>query len=43
MKSQVLHYLYVFLGTTGIMGVLVIDEEVLELFCWVLLVVLAYT
>jgi len=43
MNSQSLNYLYVFLGTAGVMGVLVMDEEVLVLLCWVLFVGLAYT
>jgi len=43
MNSQALNYLYVFLGTAGIMGILVMDEEVLVLLCWVLFVGLAYT
>lgn len=42
MNSQALNYLYVFLGTAGVMGVLVMDEEVLVLFCWVVFVCLAY-
>lgn len=41
--SQVLKYLYVFLVSIGIMNVLVMDEEVLVLLCWVLFVVLSYT
>ena len=43
MNSQSLNYLYVLLGTAGVMGVLVMDEEVLVLLCWVLFVGLAYT
>jgi len=43
MNSQALNYLYVFLGSTGVMSVLVMDEEVLVLLCWVLFVGLAYT
>jgi hypothetical protein len=43
MNLQALNYLYLFLGTAGIMGVLVMDEEVLVLLCWVLFVGLAYT
>ncbi len=43
MNSQALNYLYVFLGTAGVMGILVMDEEVLVLLCWVLFVGLAYT
>jgi hypothetical protein len=42
MNSQVLNYLYVFLVSIGIMNVLVMDEEVLVLLCWVLFVVLLY-
>jgi len=42
MNLQALNYLYVFLGTSGIMSILVMDEEVLVLLCWVLFVVLAY-
>tara|TARA_R110001592_G_scaffold150202_5_gene376023 strand:- start:8103 stop:8657 length:555 start_codon:yes stop_codon:yes gene_type:complete len=42
MNSQALNYLYVFLGTTCIMGLLVMDEEVLVLLCWVLFVGLSY-
>lgn len=41
MKS--LNNLYILLGTAGIMGVLVMDEEVLVLGCWVVFVCLAYT
>jgi hypothetical protein len=43
MNSQALNYLYVFLVTGVIMSVLVMDEEVLVLLCWVLFVGLAYT
>jgi hypothetical protein len=43
MNSQSLNYLYVLLGTAGIMGTLVMDEEVLVLLCWVVFVVFAYT
>jgi hypothetical protein len=38
-----LNNLYILLGTAGIMGVLVMDEEVLVLGCWVTFVCLAYT
>jgi len=41
MKS--LNNLYILLGTAIIMGVLVMDEEVLVLGCWVVFVCLAYT
>ena len=43
MNSQALNYLYVFLVTSVIMSVLVMDEEVLVLLCWILFVGLAYT
>lgn len=43
MNSQALNYLYILLGTAGIMGVLVMDEEVLVLLCWAAFVGLAYT
>jgi len=42
MNSTALNYLYVFLGTAGVMSVLVLDEEVLVLLCWVLFVGLSY-
>jgi hypothetical protein len=42
MNSQALNYLYVLLGTIGVAGVLVMDEEVLVLLCWVVFVCLAY-
>lgn len=38
-----LNNLYILLGTAGVMGVLVMDEEVLVLGCWVVFVCLAYT
>jgi len=41
--NQGLNYLYVLLGTITVSGVLVMDEEVLVLLCWVLFVGLAYT
>jgi hypothetical protein len=43
MNSQALNYLYTLLGTVGVMGILVMDEEVLVLLCWVTFVGLAYT
>lgn len=43
MNSQSLNYLYIILGSTGVMGALVMDEEVLVLLCWVVFVCLAYT
>lgn len=43
MNSQSLNYLYTLLGTVGVMSVLVMDEEVLVLLCWVVFVGLAYT
>lgn len=43
MNTQSLNYLYILLGTAGVMGVLVMDEEVLVLLCWVVFVCLAYT
>jgi hypothetical protein len=42
MNSQALHFLYIFLSTSGLISVLVMDEEVLVLLCWVLFVGLSY-
>jgi hypothetical protein len=42
MNLQALNYLYLFLGTIGIMSVLIMDEEVLLLLCWVLFICLFY-
>jgi hypothetical protein len=42
MNLQFLNYLYVFLLTIGFMNILVIDDEMLVLLCWVLFVVLSY-
>lgn len=42
MNNQGLNYIYVLLGTIGVTSVLVMDEEVLVLLCWVLFVALAY-
>ena len=43
MNSQSLNYLYTLLGTVAVMSILVMDEEVLVLLCWVTFVGLAYT
>jgi hypothetical protein len=43
MNSQALNYLYVLVGTAGVMGTLVMDEEVLVLLCWAVFVGLSYT
>jgi hypothetical protein len=42
MNTSALNYVYVLLGTVGVAGVVVMDEEVLVLLCWVLFVALAY-
>jgi len=42
MNNQGLNYIYVLLVTIGVTSVLVMDEEVLVLLCWVLFVALAY-
>lgn len=43
MNSQSLNYLYTLLGTAFVMSIVVMDEEVLVLLCWVVFVGLAYT
>jgi len=42
MTTQGLHNLYIFLGTASITSILVMDEEVLVLLCWILFVTLTY-
>jgi len=41
--NQGLNYIYLLLGTIGVTSVIVADEEVLVLLCWVIFVALAYT
>ena len=42
MNTAALNYVYVLLGTIGVSSMLVLDEEVLVLLCWVVFVALAY-
>lgn len=42
MKSQALNYVYLLLGSAALSTILVMDEEVLVLLCWVIFVCLSY-
>lgn len=43
MKSNNMQSLYLLLGSLATLAFIVLDEEVLVLFCWVVFVILAYT
>ena len=42
MNTAAVNYVYVLLGTVTVSSMLVLDEEVLVLLCWVVFVALAY-